>query len=145
LLPDDYLPEYYLAYGSNLNIQQMISICPAALLIETDLLCDRTLAIKGADDEHGYLTLVPSDGSKVHVALWKITKKDKEALDHSRLLSSMYEIEHLILGGKHCFCYIMKSIYPTAVADPAYMEICRQGYIENGFDPIYLDCAKHRY
>lgn len=78
MLPDDYLPEYYLAYGSNLNIQQMISICPAALLIETDLLCDRTLAIKGADDEHGYLTLVPSAGSKVHVALWKITKRTRK-------------------------------------------------------------------
>lgn len=144
-MPDEYLPEYYLAYGSNLNIERMVSRCPNALLIETDLLCDRELAIKGPEDDQGYLTLVNHPGSKVHVALWKITQEDKDALDQNPVLHDLYDIEHLILGGKHCFCYVMKSIYPTARPSEQYMDLCRQGYIENGFDPLYLESARHRF
>ena len=145
MISDDYLPEYYVSYRSNLNIEQMVSRCPGALLIETDLLCDRALAIKGPDENRGYLTLVPSAGSKVHVALWKITRKDKEALDRYEDVGHLYEIEHLILGGKKCFCYVMKSIFPSARPTEQYMELCKKGYEENGFDPLYLESALRRY
>lgn len=140
-MPDNYLDEYYVAYGSNLNIEQMISRCPDALLIETETLHDRGLAIKGPIEGHGSLTLIKEPGGKVHVVLWKITRQDKEKLDRYEALNRLYEVEHFVLGGKKCFTYIMKNIYPTTSTTREYMEICEKGYEENGFDPIYLQSA----
>lgn len=138
---EDYLSEYYLAYGSNLNIEDMVKRCPDALFMETDLLCDRALTFKGEADGRGFLTLVGESGSKVNVALWKLTERDVRSLDDYEELGDLYEIEHLMLGNKRCFTYVMKSRYPSALPSAEYMKKVEKGYQDCGFDLCYLQQA----
>lgn len=70
----------YVAYGSNLNIQQMASRCPGAKLYGTGVIENFELQFKG--QPHGaFATIAPKDGASVPVAVWEISKRNEQALD----------------------------------------------------------------
>ena len=71
---------YYIAYGSNLNVNQMRWRCPGARIIGTSELQDFRLMFKGSKTG-SYLTVEPEKGSKVPVAVWVVTAEDELALD----------------------------------------------------------------
>ena len=48
---------YYIAYGSNLNVQQMRMRCPSARIIGTSVLEDHKLLFKGSKTG-SYLSLI---------------------------------------------------------------------------------------
>ena len=57
----------YVAYGSNLNIQQMTNRCPGAKLYGTGVIENFELQFKG--QFHGaFATIAPKDGASVPVA-----------------------------------------------------------------------------
>ena len=73
------MKRYYLAYGSNLNINQMRFRCPTARLIGTSVIKDYGLLFRGSKTG-SYLTIELKQGASVPVAVWTIEKEDEDAL-----------------------------------------------------------------
>ena len=74
------MKRYYLAYGSNLNREQMKFRCPTAKVIGTAIIEHHELFFRGSR-AGAYLTIEPSIGRKVPVAVWEVTAADEKALD----------------------------------------------------------------
>ena len=65
----------YLAYGSNLNLEQMSRRCPTAEVVGTTILNNWRLMFRGV------ATVERCKGGKVPVLVWNIQPKDEAALD----------------------------------------------------------------
>ena len=65
--------KYYLAYGSNLNEEQMAWRCPTASVVGVADLNDWRLLFRGSKTG-SYLTIEPCEGHTIPVAIWSITK-----------------------------------------------------------------------
>ena len=83
---------FYLAYGSNLNLEQMAHRCPTAKPIGTTVLKDYQLLFRG---EHGgsVATVEPFKGKNVPCLLWEITPADEAALDRYEGFPFLYRKE----------------------------------------------------
>lgn len=69
------MSKYYLAYGSNLNLDQMRYRCPTSKKVGSSL-------IKGYELEFRYyLTIRRGEGSKVPVGVFEIEEADEVLLD----------------------------------------------------------------
>jgi|TARA_B110000263_G_scaffold190339_1_gene168090 hypothetical protein len=66
---------YYLAYGSNLNVEQMTNRCPGAKRVGSFYLNGYRLVFRGVAD------FEKDTDSKLALGLWEITEKDEKALD----------------------------------------------------------------
>ena len=133
----------YIAYGSNMNIEQMAHRCRTAKVIGTSVLDGYRLLFRG---EHGgaVATVEPSEGNSVPVVVWEITPKDEAALDRYEGFPTFYRKETVIieLNGKptETMIYIMniedrfghkrEQGYPN----PHYYASIRDGYKAAGFD-----------
>ena len=70
----------YMAYGSNMNLEQMADRCRTAEVVGKGILKNYELLFRGA--RHGAVaTVEPREGSSVPVVLWKIGARDEVALD----------------------------------------------------------------
>ena len=74
------MSKIYIAYGSNLNKQQMKGRCPTAKFLGTGIIEDYELQFKGSLHT-AHATIAPKEGSQVPVGLWEIRKRDEENLD----------------------------------------------------------------
>ena len=74
------MKKYYIAYGSNLNVQQMKFRCPAARIVGTSIIRNYELLYKGSKTG-SYLTIEKKKGSVVPVAVWEVTADDEKRLD----------------------------------------------------------------
>ena len=72
--------KYYIAYGSNLNKEQMRFRCPQAEIIGTSEIKDYELLFKGSQTG-SYLTIERKKGGSVPVAVWATTAADEASLD----------------------------------------------------------------
>lgn len=134
---------YYIAYGSNLNVRQMMMRCPSARIIGTSEVEDYRLLFKGSMTG-SYLTIEPEKGRKVPVAVWSITDKDELALDRYEGFPSFYYKKELVLPIKgiktgkvrhrKVFVYIMHEERKFGVPSYYYMRTCAEGYRYFGFD-----------
>ena len=70
----------YIAYGSNINTEQMSHRCPDARVIGTSVVPDHKLVFRG-HTEGAVATIEPEEGSSVPVLVWKISKRDEAHLD----------------------------------------------------------------
>ena len=93
------MKRYYVAYGSNLNVQQMRWRCPGARIIGTSELKDYRLLFKGSKTG-SYLTIEPEAGCTVPVAVWEVTDQDELALDRYEGFPSFYYKKELVLDVK---------------------------------------------
>ena len=134
---------YYLAYGSNLNVQQMEMRCPTARMIGTATLENYRLMFKGSKTG-SYLTIEPEEGSTVPVGVWDVTARDELALDRYEGYPTFYykkELELPITGirtgivrQRKAFVYIMHEDRLLGVPSNMYMRICMEGYMDFGFN-----------
>lgn len=134
---------YYVAYGSNLNVEQMLRRCPSARIIGTSEIKDYQLMFKGSQTG-AYLTIEPREGSNVPVAAWEVTAEDERALDRYEGFPRFYykaEMKLPIKGirsGKirtrTVFVYIMHEDRSFGIPSRYYMEVCRDGYKAFGFN-----------
>ena len=133
---------YYIAYGSNLNVQQMCWRCPDARIIGTSELKDYRLMFKGSKTG-SYLTVEPEQGCTVPVAAWAVTEQDELALDRYEGFPSFYYKKEMMLDIKgirtgkirrrRVFVYIMHEDRPYGIPTSSYMSTCGQGYQFFGF------------
>ena len=129
----------YIAYGSNLNIEQMAQRCPTAKLIGTSEIKDYELVFKGV------ATIEKKKGSIVPVCVWDLKKEDEEALDVYEGYPRLYIKENLRikLNGKteNAMVYIMTPNHRLGMPSDHYLNIIAKGYEDNGLDVNVLDEA----
>ena len=82
----------YIAYGSNMNLEQMERRCPGARVAGKGWLKDHRLFFAGRS-EAAVASIEPADGHAVPVVLWEITSGD-EAVEYSTThLRQTYELK----------------------------------------------------
>lgn len=138
------MKNYYIAYGSNLNIEQMKHRCPDARIIGTSMLKDWQLLFKGSKTG-SYLTIERKVGSNVPIAVWEVSDSDVRKLDRYEGYPDFYYKQNVMLTGSgrlmDAFVYIMHEDRKIGVPSKYYVETCLDGYAAFGFDRKYLDKA----
>ena len=130
--------QLYIAYGSNINLEQMAFRCPRSKVVGTS-------EIKGYELEfRGVATIVPKENASVPVLIWELDERDLLTLNRYEGYPSFYRQEKMTfeLDGKDCtgMVYLMNrgTISPPS---PQYYNTILQGYQENGLDESYLETA----
>ena len=139
--------KYYAAYGSNLNIRQMMFRCPDARIIGTAELKNYRLLFKGSKTG-AYLTVEKFDGGTVPLGIWEVSERDERNLDRYEGYPDFYyktDIPLRVRGwnsGKTrlltVFIYIMHEDRPLGISSERYLDTCFEGYMEFGFDCGFL-------
>ena len=138
------MKKIYLAYGSNLNLEQMGYRCPDAAVIGTTILHDYQLLFRGG--RHiGVATIEMKRGASVPVLLWQITEKCEKALDRYEGYPHLYRKKQLMvnLDGDElvAMAYVMNEGPPLAMPDAYYYATILDGYYDCGFDEGILKQA----
>ena len=129
----------YIAYGSNLNLEQMAVRCPNAKAQHGMMLPNFRLVFRGVAD------ISEEPDAKVPVGVFKITEDCEKALDRYEGLPRLYSKIHFEMGGDLLMAYVMNqcNISPPSTG---YYESIAKGYEDFGFDLSYLQAAKrHSY
>lgn len=134
----------YLAYGSNMNLEQMALRCPTAKLLGPAVLKGWRLAFRGRDGS-AVATIEPDEGGEVPVVLWELYPEDEDALDRYEGYPYLYrkEMVEVIFAGRplEAFAYIMNPGRKTGRPGARYYKVIKQGYEAAGFDISLLDRA----
>lgn len=141
--------KYYIAYGSNLNVQKMGMRCPNATVIGTAVLKCWELLFKGSKTGF-YLTIERCEGGSVPVAIWEVAEFDEKALDRYEGFPFFYYKKEIKVCCRNirtrtnlnltAFAYIMHEERPIGIPNARYMHTCFEGYDTFGFDrKVLLD------
>ena len=137
-------PTICLAYGSNLNLEQMAQRCPNSDVVGMTELCGYDLKFRG-DDGNAVATVEPSDGT-VPALLWGLSPEDEASLDAYEGHPKLYRKETVTveLDGKHidAMMYVMNDGYDLGAPSERYLKTILQGYREHGFDAAVLEKAR---
>ncbi len=138
------MKKIYLAYGSNLNLEQMGYRCPDAAVIGSTVLPDYRLVFRGGRHS-GVATIEMKRGSSVPALLWEITEKCEKALDRYEGYPHLYRKKRLLvdLDGYElvAMAYIMNEGPPLAMPDAYYYATILEGYRDYAFDEDILKQA----
>ena len=130
--------QLYIAYGSNINLEQMAYRCPHSKIVGTSEIKDFKLEFRGV------ATIVPNKGATVPVLIWELDERDLPVLNRYEGHPHLYRQEKMPfeLNGKSYegMAYLMNrgTISPPS---PQYYDTILQGYRENGLDESYLETA----
>lgn len=135
----------YVAYGSNLHLEQMAYRCPDAKVFGTGVLKNYSLTFWGNARGNGVATVLPEAGADVPVALWEISAADEKNLDRYEGFPYLYRKENIdvlmadgsIVTG---MVYLMNHGQPTYPSD-YYYNVIASGYKSFGFDTDFLEAA----
>lgn len=128
----------YIAYGSNINLEQMANRCPNSKIIGKEMLKDYELEFRGV------ATIVPKENTEVPVLIWEIDGRDEHSLDKYEGFPNYYrkELFEIDVNGekKECMAYLMNSGH---ISPPMsyYYNVIKQGYEANDMDTRYLRAA----
>lgn len=131
----------YIAYGSNINLEQMAFRCPNSKVVGTRMIPGYELEFRGV------ATIVPKEGAEVPVLLWEIDQRDELSLDRYEGFPRMYrkELFEVEVDGKirEGMAYLM-NYGEVAPPSPMYYNGIKKGYEANGMDTSYLRAALER-
>lgn len=125
----------YIAYGSNINLEQMAFRCPHSKIVGASEIKNFELEFRGV------ATIVPKENMKVPVLIWELDERDLPILNRYEGYPSLYKQEKMPfeLDGKtfEGMAYLMNrgEISPPS---PQYYDTILQGYRENGLEESYL-------
>ena len=133
---------YYIAYGSNLSVEQMASRCPHAKIAGRAVLDGWKLVFKI------HATIEPCENSKVPVLVWEIDGGDERRLDAYEGAPVYYfkkdlDIRLTDLKGRHprsvtAMVYIMADGHQIHMPMKGYYDVIAEGYERFGFDQKIL-------
>lgn len=135
----------YIAYGSNLNLEQMRHRCPTAEVVGKSTLHGWRLRFRGG--AHSAVATIERDKDfSVPVLVWQIQPMDELALDRYEGFPFLYRKEMLRLtldGRRICaMVYIMnKAGRRYGTPSVGYYDTIFQGYQSAGFDTEILSQA----
>lgn len=135
----------YLAYGSNLNVEQMSRRCPGAQIVGKGLLKDWALVFRV------HATIEPRKGATVPFAVWEITPEDEASLDRYEGFPRYY-VKKLIpvtytdwsngsVVNDRAMVYIMTQGRPITAPTGVYYHTIYEGYEWFGLDRRVLKNA----
>lgn len=138
------MQKLYMAYGSNLNLEQMKRRCPNAEVVGTAELKNWRLRFRGFSGS-AVATIEPAKGFTVPVLVWRITPKDERALDVYEGFPRLYIKRNLpiLLEGRlrRPMVYVMMDRYPYGSPGSSYLRTIMEGYANAGFDLATLSEA----
>jgi gamma-glutamylcyclotransferase (GGCT)/AIG2-like uncharacterized protein YtfP len=121
----------YLAYGSNLNLEQMARRCPTAEVVGATVMRNWRLLFWGV------ATIERCQGDKVPVLVWNIKPADEYALDRYEGWPHLYRKEsvRVTVNGKQvrAMVYVMNRGHLTP-PNRMYYNTILEGYKSAGFD-----------
>ena len=130
--------QLYIAYGTNINLEQMAYRCPHSKVVGTSEIKNFELEFREV------ATIVPKENMKVPVLIWELDERDLPMLNKYEGFPSFYRQEKIPfeMDGKSYegMAYLMNhgTISPPS---PQYYNTILQGYRENGLDESYLETA----
>ena len=130
--------QLYIAYGSNINLEQMAYRCPHSKVVGTSEIKDFELEFRGV------ATIVPKENASVPVLIWELDERDLPTLNKYEGWPRLYRQEKMSfeLNGKSYegMTYLMNH---GEIAPPSqqYDNTILQGYRENSLDESYLQKA----
>ncbi|MBP5487228.1 MAG: gamma-glutamylcyclotransferase [Bacteroidales bacterium] len=133
----------YLAYGSNMNIEQMEYRCPRAKLLGKAVIEGWRLMFRRK--RRPVATIEQEAGCTVPVVLWEITDECEQSLDSYEGYPFLYtKIDiGLDFNGKPvtAMAYVMAPGHELGAPHDDYYNTILQGYRDNGIDLAPLDEA----
>ena len=136
---------YYIAYGSNLSVEQMAIRCPDAKIAGMAALKDWKLVFKIHAD------IEPCDGRTVPVLVWEISEQDERSLDLYEGFPSYYgkrelDITLTDLKGRNprkvtAMVYTMTEGHKIQMPMKGYYDVLARGYERFGFNRYILEMA----
>lgn len=135
----------YVAYGSNLNKQQMAIRCPTAKLYATGIINDYELQFKGSDYS-AFATIGQKSGAAVPVAVWEIQPFDERSLDIYEGFPTHYYKQDVPVILEHneeinAMVYIMNPKMHWGMPSQHYYNTVFKGYMDCGLDIKILNNA----
>ena len=125
------MKKYYLAYGSNLNLDEMKSRCPFSRPVGISYINNYRLIFKGTK-QVSYLTIEPCEGSIVPVGVYEITPMDEANLDFYEGVPTLYSKHNITVSlyGEEiqAIVYIMNPKYSYNLPSTTYVSRCIKGY-----------------
>ena len=129
------MKRYYIAYGSNLSLEQMARRCPTAKVVGTAMLKDWRLLFNGP------ASIEKKVGYQVPVLIWDIQPSDEKSLDRYEGYPNYYrkEMIKININGKpeEAMVYIMNTNKESRPGT-AYYQILENGYKRFEFDMVIL-------
>lgn len=123
---------YYIAYGSNLAVDQMAHRCPDAKIVGNAVLEGWQLLFKGC------ATIEPNPAKNTPVLVWEISRRDEQNLDRYEGFPSFYykkdlDIEVFPVDGSGpvrvtAMVYIMDEKHICSAPSPFYYKVLEDGY-----------------
>lgn len=139
------LKKYYLAYGSNLNLEHMAQRCPSAKPIGVTTLENHRLVYKGSADDFSYLTIEKGEGKSIPLGIFTVSPKDIPLLDRYEGYPELYSKNYITVKigdkPKKALIYIMNQQFTYHLPSERYIENCIMGYEDFGFDKKILEQA----
>lgn len=147
---EDGLPtRLFLAYGDNLNTEQMEMRCPGATAIGAGVINGYRLMFKGSTSGN-FLTIEQADGYEVPVGVYEVTEEHERSLDHHKEYPTCYYKKNMRItivdfdGNPmevDAFVYIMREERGLGAPSERYINTVKQGYADFGFDFQYVEQA----
>lgn len=131
----------YIAYGSDMNLEEMNQRCPKSQVYGKYKLDNYKMTFRGK----GHANMEESEGGSIPILIWKITKECERELDKYKGYPDYYTKKEIPLeiNGKilKALVYFMTMQKDDSRKDPSqeYFNTIRQGYIDNKFDLKILD------
>ena len=138
-----------IAYGSNLNLDQMSQRCPTAKVYGQGILRGYRLLFKGTPG-NAYATIEPYEGGEVPVLAWELQQQDEKALDYYEGYPNFYDKEDVTVtldSGEtvEAMVYIMtdkiKDRIHLNLPSQRYLRAIQVGYTKAEFDLGIIETA----
>ncbi len=118
----------YIAYGSNMDMDQMAYRCPDAAYVGTAALEGWRLMFKGSKSGN-YATIEREEGCKVPVLLWEVTAEDEKSLDRYEAYPNFYYKDYLdVPGFGKAMVYIMHEERLLGAPSDIYFDVLYKAY-----------------
>ena len=130
--------QLYIAYGSNINLEQMAYRCPHSKVLGISEIKNFELEFRGV------ATIVPKENASIPILIWELDERDLPTLNQYEGWPRLYRQEKMEfeLNGKtfEGMAYLMNY---GKIAPPSqrYYNTILQGYRENGLDESFLQKA----
>lgn len=133
---------YYIAYGSNMDINQMKERCPDSKFIGAGELKNYQLNFRKSCSNY-YATLDWKEGSSVPVVIWSISTDDEKKLDRFEgvAINCYYkrkieiEVDGKLVEG---LCYLIDENREEGKPPLNYINILKEAYIKFNFNENHL-------
>lgn len=140
----------YIAYGSNMSLEQMKFRCPKARLLGTGILDGWRLLFKGSKTG-AYATIEREQALTVPILLWRISATDEERLDRYEGFPTFYykrtiqaattDAHGMKCGLTRGMVYIMHEERKLGTPSMQYISLLEEAYRKFGFDKDILITA----